>query len=58
MLFHVTMIHSEDNCPAYHTQWMPEVLASMEKLKEKGKELSIKVHMPDKLTSPRGYNVP
>jgi len=44
MLFHVTMIHSEDNCPAYHTEWMPEVLASMERLEEKGKELNVKAH--------------
>jgi hypothetical protein len=44
MLFHVTMTHTEDNCPAYHTEWMPEVLASMEKLEEIGKELNVKAH--------------
>jgi hypothetical protein len=44
MLFHVIMTHTEDNCPAYHTEWMPEVLASMEKLEAKGKELKVKAH--------------
>ena len=29
MLFHVTMIRSEDNCPAYHTWWMPEALGDV-----------------------------
>ena len=44
MLFHVTMTHSADNCPAYHTERMPDVIASMEKLEERGKELNVKAH--------------
>jgi hypothetical protein len=44
MLFHVTMTHTADNCPAYHTEKMPEVLASMEKLEQIGKELNVKAH--------------
>jgi hypothetical protein len=44
MLFHVTMKHTEDNCPAYHTEWMPEVLASFEQLEAKGKEVGVKAH--------------
>ena len=44
MLFHVTMTHTADNCPAYHTERMPEVLASLEKLEEVGKELNVKAH--------------
>jgi hypothetical protein len=44
MLFHVTMTHSADNCPAYHTEKMPEVLASFEKLADLGKELNIRAH--------------
>lgn len=44
MLFHVIMTHTEDNCPAYHTEWMPEVIASFEKLEKLGKELKIKTH--------------
>ena len=44
MLFHVIMTHTEDNCPAFHTEWMPEVLASFEKLEEKGKEVGVKAH--------------
>jgi hypothetical protein len=42
MLFHVTMTHSADNCPAYHTERMPELLASLEKLEEIGKQLHVK----------------
>ena len=37
MLFHVTMTHTADNCPAYHTERMPEVITSLEKLEEVGK---------------------
>jgi len=44
MLFHVIMTHTEDNCPAYHTERMPEVIASFEKLETIGKELNIKAH--------------
>ena len=44
MLFHVKMTHTEDNCPAYHTERMPEVIASFEKLEILGKELNIKAH--------------
>lgn len=44
MLFHVTMTHTADNCPAYHTEQMPEVLASLEALGEKGKEVNVKAH--------------
>ena len=44
MLFHVTMTHTADNCPAYHTERMPEVITSLEKLEEVGKELNVKAH--------------
>ncbi len=44
MLFHVTMTHTADNCPAYHTERMPDALASFENLEEIGKELHIKAH--------------
>jgi hypothetical protein len=44
MLFHVTMTHSADNCPAYHTALMPDVLTSFEKLDEISKELNVKAH--------------
>lgn len=43
MLFHVTMTHTPDNCPAYHTDRMPAVIASLENLEELGKKLNIKV---------------
>ena len=44
MLFHVVMTHTADNCPAYHTERMPGVIASLEKLEERGKELKVKAH--------------
>ena len=44
MLFHVTMTHTADNCPAYQTERMPEVVTSLEKLEERGKELNVKAH--------------
>ena len=44
MLFHVTMTHMADNCPAYQTERMPGVIASLEKLEERGKELKVKAH--------------
>jgi hypothetical protein len=45
MLFHVTMTHSADNCPAYHTDRMPGVIASLENLEELGKKLNVKAHV-------------
>jgi hypothetical protein len=42
MLFHVTMTHTADNCPAYHTENMPALLASLEKLEGLGRELKVK----------------
>ena len=44
MLFHVTMTHTADNCPSFHTEHMPEVLTSFEKLEELGRELNVKAH--------------
>jgi hypothetical protein len=44
MLFHVIMTHTEDNCPAYHTEWMPDVIASLDRLEALGKELKVKAH--------------
>jgi hypothetical protein len=38
------MIHNEDNCPVYHPERMPEVIASFEKLEALGKELGVKQH--------------
>jgi muconolactone delta-isomerase len=45
MLFHVTMTHTADNCPAYHTERMPALIASLEKLEDAGKELKVKAHV-------------
>ncbi|MEE9167534.1 MAG: DUF3303 family protein [Candidatus Neomarinimicrobiota bacterium] len=44
MLFHVTMTHSEDNCPGYERERMPEILRSFENLKAVGKDLDVKLH--------------
>ena len=45
MLFHITMTHTADNCPAYHTERMPGMVASLEKLEEVGKEQNVKAHV-------------
>ena len=45
MLFHVTMTHTADNCPAYHTERMPMVITSLENLEEIGKKLNVKAHV-------------
>jgi len=44
MLFHVTMTHTPDDCPAYHTDRMPDLLASLDKLAEIGRESNVKAH--------------
>ena len=44
MLFHVTMTHTPDNCPAYHRETIPDVIAGMDKLEGLAQELNIKVH--------------
>jgi hypothetical protein len=44
MLFHVVMTHSADNCPAFHTERMPAVLDSMERLEKVGEEVGVKAH--------------
>lgn len=44
MLFHVTMTHNAEDCPAYHTEKMPDLLASLERLEAVGKELNVKAH--------------
>ena len=44
MLFHVTMTHTADNCPAYHSEMGPAFIASMDKLEAFGKELNVQAH--------------
>jgi hypothetical protein len=44
MLFHVTMTHTADNCPAYHSDLQPGFIASMDKLEALGKELNVEAH--------------
>ena len=44
MLFHVTMTHTADNCPAYHPEKMPPLLASLDGLEAAGREFHVKAH--------------
>lgn len=44
MLFHVTMTHTPDNCPAYHRETTPDVITGMDKLEGFARELNVKVH--------------
>ncbi len=44
MLFHVTMTHTEDNCPGYDHAQMAEALEGMDKLSAVAEQLGIKVH--------------
>ena len=44
MLFHVTATHTSANCPAYHREKMPEVVAAMDNLESLAKELNVKIH--------------
>jgi muconolactone delta-isomerase len=44
MLFHVTMTHTADNCPAYHVEKMPALLEALDKLDEVGRETHVKAH--------------
>jgi hypothetical protein len=44
MLFHVTMTHSADDCPAYHSEKAPAFIASVEGLQALGKELNVEAH--------------
>ena len=44
MLFHVTMTHTEDNCPIYHREMMSGALEAQENLEELGRELNVKLH--------------
>ena len=39
MLFHITATHTTENCPGYHRERMPEVIAAMENLETLAKEL-------------------
>jgi hypothetical protein len=44
MLVHVTMTHTADNCPAYHTEKMPALVTALDGLDQLGKELNVKAH--------------
>ena len=42
MLYHLTITHTEDNCPVYQKEKMPEVLAAFENLESLASELNLK----------------
>ena len=44
MLFHVTMTHTEDNCPGYQPEKMPDLVAFGDKMSSLADELKVKVH--------------
>ena len=44
MLFHVTATHTTENCPAYHRERMPALVAAMENQGSVANELGVKVH--------------
>ncbi len=43
MLFHVTMTHTEDNCPGYHVEQMPQAVDAMDKLPSVAEQLGVKI---------------
>ena len=44
MLFHVTATHTTENCPVYHRERMPAIVAADENLETHAKELNVKIH--------------
>jgi hypothetical protein len=44
MLFHVTMTHTAQTCPAYDPELMRATLPALEKLEGTAQELGLKVH--------------
>ena len=44
MLFHVTMKHKTDDCPAYHREKMSEVMKAFETLEARRNELNVTQH--------------
>lgn len=44
MLFHVTMTHSEDNCPMYNREKFSEVSGALNNLDALAGELNVKTH--------------
>jgi hypothetical protein len=44
MLFHATMIHTEDNCPVYQRDLAPPIMESFDNLKGLSKKLDVKIH--------------
>ncbi|MBI1886752.1 MAG: hypothetical protein HYS09_10655 [Chloroflexi bacterium] len=43
MLIHVTATHSEDNCPGYNTELIPEVMKGLEAREEIARRRNIKL---------------
>ncbi len=44
MLFHVTMTHTEDNCPAYDREKMSQFIAEADQIEARAKQLGVKIH--------------
>jgi Domain of unknown function (DUF3303) len=43
MLFHITATHSEDNCPGYNMEIIPDVLKGLERREEIAREQNVKI---------------
>jgi len=43
MLFHVTMIHTADNCPAFHTEHMPALVKAIENIDATARKSIVRV---------------
>ena len=44
MLFHITMTHSAQNCPAYNNDDMPNMAEGLKKLEGLAKSVTVKIH--------------
>lgn len=44
MLLHVTAVHTENNCPAYHHEMLSAIMESLEKREELAKQYNMRLH--------------
>jgi hypothetical protein len=44
MLLHVTAVHSENNCPAYHQEKLAGMMQSLEKREDLARQFNIRLH--------------
>lgn len=44
MLLHLTAIHSENNCPAYHEETVSRLMQSLERREDLARQYNIRLH--------------